>query len=46
MVENDVKKLLVNELIFGPLSDGGDAVLDVKDDKLVIIDSVHFTVKY
>jgi ATP-dependent Clp protease ATP-binding subunit ClpA len=37
LVENDVKKLLVNEVLFGSLKDGGTAVLDVKENAFVII---------
>jgi ATP-dependent Clp protease ATP-binding subunit ClpA len=36
VVENDVKKLIVNEVLFGKLADGGEATLDIKDGKFTV----------
>ncbi|WP_438863046.1 ATP-dependent Clp protease ATP-binding subunit ClpA [Neptunicella sp.] len=34
MIQEQVKKPLANELLFGELAQGGDVVIDVKDDQL------------
>ncbi|MCL2189030.1 MAG: AAA family ATPase [Defluviitaleaceae bacterium] len=36
IVENDAKKLLVHEVLFGGLSNGGHVTLDIKEEKLSV----------
>jgi ATP-dependent Clp protease ATP-binding subunit ClpA len=36
MVENDAKRLLVSEVLFGALAKGGHVTLDIKEEKLVV----------
>ncbi len=35
VVDNDIKKQLVDEILFGKLKDGGKVVVDVKNEKLI-----------
>lgn len=35
LIQELLKKELVNELLFGKLSSGGDVIVDLKDDKLM-----------
>ncbi|MDR1559306.1 MAG: AAA family ATPase [Clostridiales bacterium] len=45
VVENDIKKLLINEVLFGKLAQGGSAVMDIDGARPVIksIDSVSLS---
>ncbi|WP_137166794.1 ATP-dependent Clp protease ATP-binding subunit ClpA [Salinimonas lutimaris] len=37
LIKDEIKKVLANELLFGELSKGGNAKVDLKDDKLAFI---------